>query len=283
MRIVFFKGGLGNQMFQYNFALLLNKLTKDTVILDFSYYKVRGLKPSILNFNLSLINNNLVSYSNTYPRFFEKFNLNLKRLINFLFNKKYLFEKDRSFVDYEKIINFNIFDGYWQSLNYINTNGKHNLLNEFSHNDLTKKTYDFINYIEKLNCVFIGVRRGDYLKHKKHYGEMNKSYFINAINYFESKLINPVFFIFSNDILWCKENIINKNGNIFYREHRDIQNDFEELIIMSKFKHAIISNSTFHWWAAYLISNPNKIVISPRKWFFDNKPINILPNDWIKF
>ena len=52
-------------------------------------------------------------------------------------------------------------------------------------------------------------------------------------------------------------------------------------MIMRNFKHAIIVNSTFYWWGAWLIKNKKKIVLAPNKWFSDNKPIDIISPDWI--
>jgi hypothetical protein len=54
---------------------------------------------------------------------------------------------------------------------------------------------------------------------------------------------------------------------------------------MSMCKHNIIANSSFSWWGAWLNSNPNKIVIAPKKWFGDRANLNesdIIPINWIR-
>ena len=57
--------------------------------------------------------------------------------------------------------------------------------------------------------------------------------------------------------------------------------DEEELMIMSECKHAIISNSTFNWWGAWLIKNENKIVIVPPFWA--KNEMDIIPENWISY
>ena len=89
------------------------------------------------------------------------------------------------------------------------------------------------------------------------------------------------FYIFSNDIEWVKSNM-NFDQKVTYFDNKNGIDDFEELFIMASCKHAIIPNSTFHWWGARMISNPEKIVICPEKWFADNKKIDIIPPSWIR-
>ena len=143
----------------------------------------------------------------------------------------------------------------------------------------------FISSIETDETVFVGVRKGDYntsFHARKHYGSFPQTYYEKAISIIKRTVRNPVFYIFSNDIDWCKQNLRFDESVVFYRNNEDQTDDFEELIIMSKFKHAIICNSTFQWWGAFLINNPGKVIVSPADWFADKKTIEIVPPTWVK-
>jgi hypothetical protein len=201
------------------------------------------------------------------------------------FNKKYFFEPDRAFIDPLSLLDHSYFDGYWQSYKYI-AEICDIISEEFVPNyQLSEKTLHAMAEMSKENAVFIGVRKGDYTADKKsiaHYGNFDSAYYLAAMKIIAKKVANPKFYIFSNDVEWCKENLDWGDYNIEYREPEQQTDDFEELMLMSSCKHAIIVNSTYNWWGAYLIKNPDKIVCCPEKWFFDDAPIDIIPNEWIK-
>lgn len=293
MRIVKLKGGLGNQMFQYAFAKLIEKRTGDEVKIDFSAYT--SLKndivrvPRIAKFKLSLPTAD-DSDLNSICKFNHKGDsLSLKYKVGIYaektFNRKYFFEPNRAFIDPASLTSYSYFDGYWQSYRYIDE-VKSNIVEEFTPNyELSENTKKAMTQMQCENSVFIGVRKGDYTADKKsiaHYGNFDSAYYLTAMKKIAEKVENPKFYIFSNDVEWCKKNLDWGGYNIVYREPEQQTDDFEELMLMSSCKHAIIVNSTYNWWGAYLINNPDKIVCCPQKWFFDDAPIDIVPKEWIK-
>ena len=116
------------------------------------------------------------------------------------------------------------------------------------------------------------------------HGTLGMEYYGKAATLICEKVMNPVFYIFSDDINWCKQNIRLPGDTIYIEDEFAGEKSCGHFALMMACKHFIIPNSSFAWWAAWLNSNPNKIVIAPKVWFhnsmWDTK--DILPPNWIK-
>lgn len=95
-------------------------------------------------------------------------------------------------------------------------------------------------------------------------------------------LENPTFYVFSNDIAWCKEQFDLENVVWMDVDTLSEHEDWEEMYLMSCCKNNIIANSSFSWWGAFLNQNKEKIVVTPKKWMNDNVGKDICPKEWIR-
>lgn len=293
MKIIKYKGGLGNQMFQYAFAVMLKEKYKQQVKMDLSAYQHNSNLAHMPRINKMKVSLERASSEECaeyclYPQkdYASKWLYRSSILMEALFNKKYYYEFDCKFKNIDALLNYDYYDGYWQSWKYVHS-VEAILRTAFTPlMPLTKKAEDDVKQIKKENAIFIGVRKGDYtstFRAKWEYGSFDSIYYRNAMNYICDRLVNPIFYVFSNDIEWVKRHLDFSGFNIVYRENDEQTDDFEELVIMGHCKHAIIVNSTFHWWGAWLISNPEKIIIAPAEWFANKKEINIIPPEWVRF
>ena len=146
------------------------------------------------------------------------------------------------------------------------------------------KCYEMAKRIlDAKDSCFIGVRRADYLWPERinYHGVMPISYCYDAIG----KLPYPPgtcieCFVFTDDIPWVKENI--PVGEIV-----DVNGPNQkawDIWVMSLCKHAIIANSSFHWWGAWL-QNDTGTVIAPKRWYADEKvnaECTIVPERWVR-
>lgn len=177
-----------------------------------------------------------------------------------------------------------ILDGYWQSYKYflpINTIISSDF---FIRPHFNEKFARLLQKINSTNSVMVNVRRGDYLEKINYHGVVETDYLLEAMNLLASKIVSPFFYIFSDDIPWCINNIRGKE-NIFFVDEKYYDSKFKSyFILMKSCKHFIIANSTFCWWAAWLASNPYKIVIAPKKWFAIEhlSSEDLIPEEWIR-
>lgn len=132
----------------------------------------------------------------------------------------------------------------------------------------SEKNQKMSEMLKSVNSVGIHARRGDMLGGNGYcykYG-----YFRRAVSYIKKHVENPVFVFFSDpgSVGWCRENadIFNldfKKDKVYFVDWNKGEQSFRDMQLIAQCKHAIITNSSFGWWGAYFISNPNKITISP--------------------
>ncbi|MFA7284753.1 MAG: alpha-1,2-fucosyltransferase, partial [Candidatus Absconditabacterales bacterium] len=137
-----------------------------------------------------------------------------------------------------------------------------------------------VREMEQTNSIGLHVRRGDYVGSALG-GICDKTYYENAIEFIKSKVQNPTFFIFSNDIQRCKDNLKTGDKSHFIDGNKG-ENAYKDMVLMSHCKHNIIANSSFSWWGARLNNNPEKIVIAPMRRHQTMEYANTVPSERIR-
>jgi hypothetical protein len=189
----------------------------------------------------------------------------------------------------EKLIKSNaskiILNGYFQKETYFN-NYAHEIHKAFVFKkELTGVNVSIKNDILNSNSVSLHVRRGDYVTSEKtgiYHGVCSLEYYTSAIQTL-TKLYNDLhFFVFSDDIEWCKTHL-NIPGEVFFVSNNNGPNSYLDMELMSLCNHNIIANSSFSWWGAWLNNSKNKVVIAPKKWFADSSinTDNLYPKNWL--
>lgn len=284
--IVRYKGGLGNQMFQYALRCNMEKAGYD-VMDDLSSYREN---PPSMPFKLTEVFQNIIlkETQEDISHIIEK--SNARKLWTKIFNtvfpvtRRYYCERKALFYDKNVLkMKYACVEGYWQAAQYAK-NVEEMLFERFEFPTIqNKEILSLIDQMEKGNSVSVHIRAGDYLTAENSAifgGICTTQYYRNAIKQIEKEVKNPVFFVFSNDTEWCKENF--QLDHVIWMDEDVLQphEDWIEMYLMSCCKHNIIANSSFSWWSAFLNKNREKIVIAPGKWMNDNEGRDICPKEW---
>jgi hypothetical protein len=278
LNIVSIAGGLGNQMFQYAFYLSLKH-----------YWFPRDLnKKYIAPYEI----HNGYELNNVFN---IKQNIVTNLTVGFIkknFKKKILKKQEKSGGAFEQInLRTNqpirYFSGYWQSEKYfVGIEDKIRSTFKFDFTQVSKRNKSLISDMRNENAVSIHIRRGDYVNDPGAKmvlgGNCNLDYYKKAINYINGKIENPFYYIFSDDSEWVRENFTFLRNSIVIDWNKNKDN-WQDMMLMSTCKHNIIANSSFSWWGAWLNSNPDKIVIAPKKWFNTFDATDIIPECWLRF
>lgn len=295
MIVVKLISGLGNQLFQYALGRQLSILRNVSLKLDTSFFKdqqFRSFKLSHYNISASVaseteVSNFLALYTGNslYDKICRKIEARLPK------NKKRYYKEDQWWTYEAEVFNVssNVYlDGYWQHYKYFQ-NIHPLIIKELTVKESYTPAVNKLIGETKQNAasVSIHIRRGDYITDRKAYelmGLLPPEYYYKAIEYINSKLRDPAFYVFSDDLDWVKDNL-KLHGSINYVDMEEGGTDYIELDVMSKCNHNIIANSSFSWWAAFLNQNPDKIVIAPDKWVLPkeiNKRVELQFPTWIK-
>lgn len=288
MKFIVNSGGLGNQIFRYCLLLTLRNNGFKVSFLK-NRFRTLSVKDEIENVFEDIKMSDcktifIINIFYTVLRFFPK------KLRIFLLRIFHVYEiRENGWFKYDKkVFNFEhynqIFIGTWQSEKYF-ISVKNDIQGVFQFNEekLSDLTIEISKKIKNEESVSIHIRRGDYL-HDSYKDEFANvctiDYYLKSINYIKSKVSDPVFYVFSDDINWVK--IQFKNENMIFVDFNMKINSWQDMYLMSLCKHNIIANSTFSWWGAYLNANVEKIVVAPQKWIHSLEKDDIIPSDWIR-
>lgn len=269
MIVIKFSGGLGNQLYQYS---LYRKFVSMGIEVkgDFSYFEsIDDIPKHSSRFLLFDIFKGI----EIVPANKEDINIDKyknHKLVRFLASKGLVpgyitedtkFERSTYHPQILKERNAYI-DGYWQSFRYFEDIWDE-LRQEFEYKEpLEDRNLDLASRIIETDSVSIHVRRGDYLANSDSYELLNERYYNKAIEYVSKVFDKPSYYIFSDDIEWCKSNL-HVDGQ--YVDWNKGKSSYIDMRLMSLCNANIVANSTFSIWAAMMNRN-SQCVIRPYKY-----------------
>ncbi len=175
--------------------------------------------------------------------------------------------------------------GYWQSEGYFKA-ADLAVRQQFQFrqpvNDFTQRVAEAI--LKAPNPVFVHVRRGDYVTNanaSQHHGVCGIDYYKQALTHMRERVDSPNFYVFSDDLDWVKQELGPLLQPATYVEGNRGRDSWQDMFLMSHCRHAIMANSSFSWWGAWLNDHPGRIVTAPRQWFTKQVTENLLPDHWI--
>ena len=279
MIIIKIKGGLGNQLFQYAVGRALALHHRLPLKLDLTIFKTYKLHRYLLD-----------QFAIQADIATEDEIIKLKGRNNVLFSalrkaglvkrKSYLKEKRSSYFDASVFKNDDVYlDGYWQNELYFSDIREELLRDLTSISSMSDLGVFYMEGIKKSNSVSLHVRRGNYLN-LKNFNVLDIDYYMKAVEYIRKNVEKPTFYIFSDDLEWCKNSLGFLDNCIFVDSTKT---EIDDLKLMSFCKHNIIANSSFSWWGAWLNQNCKKTVIAPKGWLLnDPGSSNVILSDWVK-
>ncbi len=278
-------GGLGNQLFMYAFNKAMAERNKVPLKLDVRggfmkdpTYQRTHLLDQILEPALpaSPWESRLFPFGKTFRRLDRKLNALLP-----LERRYYVQERTMSFdpeIRNLKIVRPTVFNGYWQAPQYFDDldPGMSSLLH--FPESLTAPLNEELAKIRSENAVCLAIRRYEEVPRPRHH-ILQLDYFQNAMARIEQLVDAPHYFVFAQNMEWARNNIKSRHPVTFAREKDLHSGAIQDLYLMTQCRHYILSNSSLHWWAAWLNPSPDKIVIAPEKGWPN---LDMLPEAWIR-
>ena len=258
---------------------------------------VRNLELARLNITLPIFCNNptqpLARYHFFYRRIMQRLPLRYTSLLYFFLNIPHLGASPKLLEKFTSHYTFHprtYFTGFFMDTIYFN-DIKSILHKEFRPKSTSHKTAQLQKQIASTqDSVFLHIRIGDFLLSQNwKYTKLGSAYYNGSLRLIIQKLKNPTIFVFSDDLAWCKASLlsyldadISSKAKFIFIGNGNQANAIEDLLLMYSCQHAIVANSTFSFWGAYLINNPQKIICAPAQYVWSGEGSEWYPKSWHK-
>lgn len=289
MIVVNIGGGLANKMFMYAMYMAIREIRDDVFVDEASFKASYSFEEMSIKDVFPHIE--FPEFKSKYKFWSERNTSNVARLIRkILENITRSYYREGSY-EYRPSLIPNLpkdcyLRGYWQTEKYFLPIEK-KVRETFVFPDFTEeKNIEVSNQMMKENSVSIHIRKGrDYMRPGgTGHGTCTKKYYDDAIKYISDRVEAPVFYVFSDNPEWVKENITSIDYTLVNWNPVSGPTNYRDIQLMSCCKHNIIANSSFSWWGAWLNNNVDKIVIGPKIWFNPEnrkQPKDLICESWV--
>lgn len=278
MKIVNILGGLGNQMFVYAMYLALKEAHPDEEVLlcrrSYKGYPLHNGYELDRIFGIEAPEASLLQLAKVAYPFF---NYKTWQLMRHFFPQRKSMASGTTQIpfDYKEVTREDnaFYDGYWQNeKNFLPVRDK--VINAFTFSDFeNEKNIALAEKLKSVRAASCHIRRGDYLAEPV-YGVCNSYYYEKAVKELNETVNPDMYCIFSDDIEWCKENLvglIGKDKEVILVDWNKGKDSYRDMQLMSLCHYNIMANSSFSWWGAWLNNHEDKVVMAPEVWM--NKPL----------
>ena len=281
-------GGLGNQMFQYAVGRNLALKNATDLKVDISYYSrltgtdaARSYDLDIFNIRASVASDRELMRLARRSRFQK-----VDRVFNRLLGPKPTHFVERTY-RYDPLVltlpDDTYLDGYFQTEKYFQ-DIEQTLRTDFTFKEgMSANAAKIAERIKESNSVCVHVRRTDFLTISG-FGVVDLDYFQRGADSISERVDKPTYFVFSDDIEWCRNNLRFQSDSVFVSDDFGEKKFRDDLRLMSLCRSYIISNSSFAWWAVWLNGIKDKIVVAPKIWVDNpNYPSDdLIPQSWLR-
>jgi hypothetical protein len=303
--------GFGNQMFLYATAFAFSKKLNKELLLDvytgpnqlikknlkkrFKHYKPK-YELSVFDISSKVLPRKFTFdtsagyFKRKFFLFLDKFYKKKQFIIEYKDSFKKTFYSDsylkKNYQDTAYI------EGYFESEKYF-FDFRSELLKEFQFTHKINCSKNYYDQITNSNSVSLAIRRDRYnerfdddndedkVKKTHLFENLQYDYIVKSIGYFKSHIDSPKFFLFSDSFDNLDKRFFDIEELIFIKDNLT-DKGLEDFYLMSKCKHFAVAPTSFHWWAAWLNTADNKIVLRPSNNVLNpSDNINFWPENWI--
>lgn len=266
--VVLYTGGLGNQLFQFVFMLFLKEKMGISPKFNRSYYVKHPVHSGFEADKVFDFQSFEEDHRPLYDRY--AFAVGVRNRTGIRLGKRVFCEEN----DFDLKKKFPVYKGYWQKVCFFEA-VQEKLQEYLLPIDHYADSY-LLEQIKNTDAVMLHVRRGDYCGNDR-YCDLSKSgYYAKAIQTIREKVNTPKFFVFSDNVNWCKQYFADE-PEFTYVEYAN-QSTLGDLVLMKHCKHAVIANSSFSWWGAAL--GKKEHVLYPNSYYTKEDAGDLYPDTW---
>jgi len=260
--VVALNGGLGNQLWGWAAGFALSESLKLRLVLDASGLHQRRYQLSAVDTRSKIRGNSEFNYlpgAHTFNRFLNRW---LPSRLSEEFQERSFSFDDR----FKEITQATLLRGFFQSPRYFEGYEAEIQSRVLSVTNLSARENLAIQLSLPKEFIAVHIRLGDYLFSREVFPALESGYYRAGISEVRDVFPGAPVVVFTDSLEQSRQILPRADA---YIGPGTLSGPLDNLLAMSRASAIVGSNSSFSWWAGYLMDNRKCVRVFPKKWFED--------------